>query len=86
MSPMWLMCLTCMSMARLVLDSCCDLGLAVCPEEIGASPSRYMGGEQRVWEKSRLRGMKPVTAGVKQEVWKQKESRAISNDLITIFM
>lgn len=75
-----------MSMARLVLDSCCGLGLAVGPEGIGASPSRYMGGEQRVWEKSRLRGMKPVTAGVKEEIWKQNESRAIYNYLIIIFM
>lgn len=63
---MWLMC---MSMARWVLDSCCDLGLAVGPEGIGASPSRYMGGEQRVWEMSRLRGMKLVTE-VKEEVSK----------------
>lgn len=64
------MCLLCMSMARWVLDSCCDLGLGLGPEGIGVSPGRYMGGEQRVWEKSRLRGMKLVTAGVKEEVWK----------------
>lgn len=64
------MCLKCISMARQVLDSYSGLGLAVGPEGIGASPSRCKGGEQKVWEKSRLRGMKLVTAAVKEEVWK----------------
>lgn len=58
-----------MCVARQVLDSCCDLGLAVGPEETEASPSKYMGAEERVWEKNRSKGMKLVTARVKEEVW-----------------